>query len=145
MCHWTVWLIKINTFNIHASEQSPSLILGATSERRTFFPSGRDFIGMGAERRLTFYSCHIEQKELLSRIFSEDCLNLHQYSLVWEVSLGDELQDVKPQVWLDQIWSESLQDLFFVLSSLYINWSWSWIYNVELYENLFHQVHLDLL
>ena len=53
---------------------------------------------MGDDRRLTFYSCHIEQKGLISRIFSGDRLNLHQYSLVWEVSLGGEIQDVKPQV-----------------------------------------------
>ena len=68
------------------------------SERRTFVPSGRDFIGMGAERRLIFYSCNIEQKGLIYRIFSEDCLKHQLYSLVWEVSLGDELQDVRPQV-----------------------------------------------
>ena len=72
-------------------------------ERRTFVPSGRDFIGVGAERRLTFYFFHIEQKGLLSRIVFEDRLKHHQYSLAWEISLGDELQDVKPQVWLDQI------------------------------------------
>ena len=40
--------------NFHASENSPFLILGAMSELRTFVPSGRDFIGMGPERRLTF-------------------------------------------------------------------------------------------
>ena len=69
------------------------------SEQRNFAPSGRYLIGMGAEIRLKqFCSCRIEQIGLLSRIVSEDRLNLHQYSLVWEVSLGDELQDVKPQV-----------------------------------------------
>ena len=51
---------------------------------------------MGAERRLTFYSYHIEQKGLLDRIVSEDRLKHHQYSLVWEVYLGDELLDFKP-------------------------------------------------
>ena len=38
----------------HASEQSPSLVIGAMSEQRTFVPLGRDLIGMGSERRLTF-------------------------------------------------------------------------------------------
>ena len=72
-------------------------------EQRTFVPSGRDFIEMGAERRLTVYYVHIEQKGLLSRIVFEDRLKHHHNSLVWEVSLGDELKDVKPQVLLDQI------------------------------------------
>ena len=68
------------------------------SERSTFVSSERDFIGMVAERRLTFYSFHIEQEGLLSRIVSEDRLKHHQYSLMWEDSFEDELQEVKPQV-----------------------------------------------
>ena len=64
MRHFTVWLIKINTFNLetpfanwcatnlHASESSPSLIPVSMSEWITFVPSGRYLIGMGANRRL---------------------------------------------------------------------------------------------
>ena len=51
---WELPFAQCRATNFHASEQSPSLILGAMSERRTFFPSGRDLIGMQAERRLTF-------------------------------------------------------------------------------------------
>ena len=62
----------------HASEQSPSLTLGSTSERTTFVPSGRNFIGMGSERRLTIFPFNIPQIKLLSTIFSEEDLELHQ-------------------------------------------------------------------
>ena len=51
---WELPFSQWHATNFHASEQSPYLILGAMSEWRTFVPSGRDFIGMGAERRLTF-------------------------------------------------------------------------------------------
>ena len=67
------------------------------NEQRTFVPSGSYLFGVGAENADNC-SCHIEQKGLRSKIVSEDRLKLHQYSLVWEVSLGDELKDVKPQV-----------------------------------------------
>ena len=46
--------VQWHATNFYASEQSPSLILGEMSEGRNFVPSGRDFIGMGSERRLTF-------------------------------------------------------------------------------------------
>ena len=68
------------------------------SEHRTLFTSEKDFIEMGDERRLTFLFLLHLTKWILSIIFFENRLKLHQYSLVWEVSLGDELQDVKPQV-----------------------------------------------
>ena len=51
---WEFPFAQWHATNLHASEQSPYLILGAMSERRNFFPPGRDFIGMGAKRRLTF-------------------------------------------------------------------------------------------
>ena len=68
------------------------------SGRKNLLPSGSDVIWMGAEIRLTFCSCHIEQKGILYRIFYEDRLKRYQYSLVWEVSLRDKLKDEKPQV-----------------------------------------------
>ena len=73
-------------------------MLGAMSERRTFVPKGRDLIGMVSERRLNFCSCHMAQIKLILGIFSEDVLNLHQCSFVWDVTLGGKIQDVKPQV-----------------------------------------------
>ena len=82
------------------------------SERMNFIPSGRDFIGVVSERMMTFFSCCISQIKLLSRIVSEDLLKLHQFSLVWDIYLGDTLHYVKPQVWIDKIWSEYLQYLF---------------------------------
>ena len=100
---WELPFAKWSATNFHASEQSPSLILGAMNERRNFVPSGRDFIGMGSERRLTFFFLSYWTKGYFSRIVYEDRLKLHQYSLVWGFSLGDEIQDVKPQVLIDQI------------------------------------------
>ena len=40
--------------NFRASEQLPSVILGAMSEYSTFVPSGKYLIGLGAEIRLKF-------------------------------------------------------------------------------------------
>ena len=60
--------------------------------------SRRDFISTGYEGRLKFCSCNIAQIELLYRIVSEELYELHQCSLGLEVSLVEELQDVKPQV-----------------------------------------------
>ena len=40
--------------NLHASEHSPTLILGAMGEWRTFVQSGRDLVDMVSETRLTF-------------------------------------------------------------------------------------------
>ena len=74
------------------------------SEWITFVPSEKNFIGMGDVRRLTFFSCQIAQMKHLFRIVSKDILDLHQSSLVWELYLGDTLQDVKLQVLLGQIW-----------------------------------------
>ena len=115
------------------------------SERRKFVPSGRYFIGIGAEIRLIFFSCHIAQIRILSKIFSEDLLNFQQYYLAWEVYLGDELQDVKIQVWLDKIWSEYLQDLFSGSFSFFIDLYFYWIFRVEFDGDWVHQTHLDML
>ena len=91
--HWTVWLIKINNFNIidtickvvciffHESDQSPSLIFEVTSEQRTFVPSGSDLIGMLSNRRLTLFSYHISQIRLLFRFVSEDLLDFT--NVIW--------------------------------------------------------------
>ena len=157
MWHWTVVLIEINAFNlrtpicavtckkIHASEQSPSLILGAMSELRNFFTLGKGLIEVGAERRQTFMFFSY----LTIRSSLHNCLwgPLKPSPIFFGVGGGyleHELQDVKLQVWLDQIWSESLQDLFFVSSSFCIDWYWSWIFPVEFDYDLVHQIHLEL-
>ena len=68
------------------------------SERRTFVPSGRYFIGMEYEIRIKNCSCRISQIDILSKIVSEELLNFHQCYLVWDISLGDEIQYVKLKV-----------------------------------------------
>ena len=55
-------------------------------------------LGLELREGCFFNSSHIEQIEIISIIVSKDRLKHHQYSLVWEVSLGDELQDVRAQV-----------------------------------------------
>ena len=54
-------------------------------------------------------------------IFYMDLLDILQYPLGREVSLGDEIQDVKPQVRLDQKWNKYLKDMSYVSSSLCID------------------------
>ena len=66
----------------------------------------------GPKEGLNFCSCHIAKIKLHSIIVSEYLLKLRQCYLVWEIYLGDKIQDVKLKVWLDQIWSNHLQDLF---------------------------------
>ena len=156
MCHWNLWLIDINTFNLRTliftvtCKTFPSIrtftFLNTSSNEWTeeFFSFRERFNWGGSWKKANIFVLVILKKGLVSKKFSEKRLNLHQYSLVWEVSLGDELQYVKPQVWLDQIWSESLQDILFVSSSFFIKWSWYWIYPVDFDDNLFHQVHLEL-
>ena len=78
------------------------------SENISFVPSGRDSIDMVSERRLTFFSCHTEQINLLYRIVSEDPLEPRQYYLGLEVSMEDGIQDVKPKFGIDQTWNKSL-------------------------------------
>ena len=68
------------------------------SDRSNFVPGGRYLIGMVYARSLEGCSCDISHIKLLSIIVYKDPLNLHQCSLGWEVSLGDELQYVKPKV-----------------------------------------------
>ena len=91
------------------------------SEWRTFFTSGKYLIGMGAKRRLKTFSCHISHIELLFIIVSDDPLKLHQCSLELEVYLGYELQYVKPQILLYQIWNKSTQDMLSGRSSFCID------------------------
>ena len=133
MFHWTFGRITINTFNLrtpictvprknNTCIRTFTLINNSINEwAEDFFPSGRDLIGVGYEIRLTFCSCRISQIRLLSSILYEVFLYLHQCHLGWEVSLGEKLQDVKPQVWLDKIWSKYLQDLYYVRSSFWID------------------------
>ena len=59
---WELPFAQWRAEDFYAPEKSPSLILVAMSERMTSFPLGRDFIGTGAERRITSYSCHIEKR-----------------------------------------------------------------------------------
>ena len=65
MCHWTVWLIKINTFNLGipickvARNTFPCIITVTFLNTRSnewaedFFTSDRDLIGIGSEIMLT--------------------------------------------------------------------------------------------
>ena len=53
-----------------------------------FFPSGRNLIGMGAERGLTFLFLLYWTKRAYLQNYLWGPLNSHQYYLVWEVSLG---------------------------------------------------------
>ena len=97
------------------------------SKHRTFVPSVRDLIGMGSEIRLTFLVQPYHKKYIPYRIVSEDPLKIRWCSLGQEVYLGDEVQYVKPQVRLDQIWNKSLQDLSSGISSFCIDWYSTWI------------------
>ena len=66
MCHWNVGLIKINILNIRdhiytvECKTFPSIITVTLLKTRInewtedFFPSERDFIGMGSKRKLEF-------------------------------------------------------------------------------------------
>ena len=110
------WCDKI----FHESEHPVSLILEAMSEQRIFSPQGGIWLGWYQKEGWHFISCHVVQVNIIPRIVFAVLLNLRQCYLVWEVSLVDKLQDVKPQVWLDQICSVSLQDIFSVRSSLCI-------------------------
>ena len=112
MCHWNLELIKINNLNQRtpickmAYNKFPYIItvnfLNTWSNEWTedccYFREGFDW--------WHFCSCNISQIKLLYIIVSEDNLNLHHLYLGWEVYLGDELQDVKSQVLLDQVWNQ---------------------------------------
>ena len=58
----------------------------------------------------------------------KESVNLNQCYLRYKVSMGHELQDVKPQVWLDKIWNKYIQYMSSSSSSLCIDWSWTWIF-----------------
>ena len=47
-----------------------------------------------------------------------------------EAYLGYEIQDAKPQVWIDRICNEYLQDLFAGIFPFGIKWYWPWIYRI---------------
>ena len=98
----------------------------------------------GRQKKADIFSCNIPQIKLFYGIVYEYPLNLHQCSLGWQVYLGDKLQDVKTQVWIDQIWNESLQYLFSGSSSFFIDWYWLCIFHVEFDGNLFHQTRLEM-
>ena len=53
--------------------------------------------------------CHTSQIKLISITIYEDPLELHRCYWGWEVSLRDEIQDVKPQIQLDQFWNVYFQ------------------------------------
>ena len=62
---------------------------------KVLFPQGGIWLGWEPKYVWNFYSCHIAQIKLLSRIVSEDPLNLHQCYLGSEFSIGYDIQDVK--------------------------------------------------
>ena len=156
MCQQTVLLIKINTLNLRtpictvACNKFPCIITVTfltprSNEWTENFCSFREgLIGMGSEISLTllFLSNWTKRASFQNCIWGR--LKFHQYYLVWDVSLRDELQYVKPQVWIDQIWSKYLQDLLFGRYYFCIDWYLSWILSVEFDDDWVHQVHLDL-
>ena len=125
MCHWSVGLIKINIFNLKtpictvAGNKFPYIRTVTLLNTRIHEWTKKCFLQRGIwfewdlKEGWHFCSCHISQIRLLSRILSKNLKNPHECYLVWEVSLGDKIQDVKLQVWLDQIWRQSLQYLFY--------------------------------
>ena len=108
MFHWTVLLIKINTFNLKAPICTVvgnkfmciitvTFLNNSINEWMKDFCSFMEVFDWGRSQKkadICFY--HIAQTMFLSGIVSEDLLNINQYSLVWEVPLGDTLQHVKP-------------------------------------------------
>ena len=134
MYYWNVWLIKINTFNLGTNIctvmcntfpciQTVTLHNNMSIEwtKKLFSLLGGTWMGWYKKEGWNFCSFHIAKINLLSGIVSEDPLKLHQCSLGWNVSLGDELQYVKLQIWIDQIWSKYLQDIFSGSSSFCID------------------------
>ena len=67
-----------------------------------------------SQKKDNIFSFHIAKIKLIYRIVYDYLLNLHQCSLVLEVSLGDEFQDVKLQVLLDKYGT----DLFKICSTV---------------------------
>ena len=57
---------------------------------------------------------------------------------------GRKIQDVKPQVRLDQIWIKYMQGMSSGISSVCIDWCWPWIYHIESDGSRVHQVSLGL-
>ena len=109
-----------------------------------FFSFSKGFYWNGSRNKDKFFILVTLKIGLLSRILAEDLLNHHQCYLVWEVYFGDELQDVKLQVWIDQMWSEYIQHMLFGCSSFCINWYWYWIFQVDFYYDWVYQSHLNL-
>ena len=141
---WELTFSQWSETNLHASEQSPSLILGAMSERSNFILSGRYLIGMGGKFRLVFLFLLYFTNKAFFRIFYGDSLKLHQFSLSWEFYLVDEIQYVKPQVWIYQIMNEYLQYMSSGSSYFCIDWSRPRILHVRFGGNWFHQACLDM-
>ena len=94
---------------------------------RTFVPSWMDLISMGAEIKLKFLFLSYLINKYSFHNFSEEPLDIHQSSLGCEVSLGNKIKHVKPQVLIDQIWTEYLPELYSCSSYFCIYWSWPWI------------------
>ena len=143
MWHWNVAMIKTNTLNLRTPickvtcNKFLSIIIVAfintwSNEwtENLLFIQVCILLVWEPKEGWHFCSCNIEKIKLLSRIFSEDPLNIHKCYLGWVVSMGDILQDVKSQVWLDQIWNKYLQYMSSGRSSLCIDLSWPCIFHV---------------
>ena len=134
MCYWTTILIKANSLdlrtdiwkvkykNLHASEQSHSLIPGAMIQLRTFVPSGRYLIGMEYERRLKLFSLLYLKNRYSLKNCAEDLLESLQCYWVSSDFLEDDILYDRQQVRLDKIWPEFIEDLYDGRFYFYISW-----------------------
>ena len=136
MCYKTVGTIKINILNLRTTICTVACktfpYIGTSTLLNTWinewaedfcsFREGLDWYGILKKADIFFLS-YCKNKEFYI-IVSEESWKLHQCSLEWYISLGDKIQYVKPQVWLDQIWTKSLQYLFSGISYFCIDWSW---------------------
>ena len=133
MLHWTVWLIKINNFNMRtpictvACNKFPCIITFTffnTSNNEwieEFVLSGMDLIKIEAEIRLKFlFLLYCKNKAYFHNCLCES-FKPSQILFSVEGYFGENLQDVKLQVWLDKIWRKTLQDLFYDISSFRID------------------------
>ena len=104
MCHWTVGLIKINTLNLItpiytvACNKCPSIetvssfntCINDRMEDRCSYRQGF-YLDENLKESGSFVLVILSKKTSLQNL-SEDRPKIHQYYLMWEVSLGDELQ-----------------------------------------------------
>ena len=121
ICHWTVGLIKINTFNIITPIWTVvcnnftfiitvAFLNTCSNEWIEEFCKFREIFDWdGSQNKADICFLSYWKIKIISIIVSDNHLNLHQCYLVWEVYLVDLIQYVKPQVSLDQICNEYLR------------------------------------